>query len=48
MSRQERKNMVEYIAAMKELDREMFMYMTDDEIEHIYTSVYSRSMALGE
>ncbi|MGD6817819.1 BH0509 family protein [Metabacillus sp. 84] len=48
MSRQERKNMVEYIAAMRDLDREMFMYMTDEEVEHIYSSVYTRSIAMGE
>ncbi|KZZ83989.1 MULTISPECIES: BH0509 family protein [Bacillaceae] len=48
MSRQERKNMVEYIAAMKEMDREMFMYMTDEEVEHIYSNVYSRNIEMGE
>ncbi len=40
MSRQERKNMVEFISKVRELDRETLMYMTDADIEHIYNAVY--------
>jgi len=40
MSRQERKNMITFIETMKGIDRETLMYMTDADIEHIYTSAY--------
>jgi hypothetical protein len=40
MSRQERKNMVDFIAKVKEVDREILMYMTDADIEHVYNAVY--------
>ncbi|MEJ9226840.1 MULTISPECIES: BH0509 family protein [Priestia] len=40
MSRQERKNMITFIETMKGIDRETLMYMTDADIEYIYTSAY--------
>lgn len=40
MSRQERKNMIEFITKNREIANENLMYMTDDEIEHIYNSTY--------
>lgn len=40
MKRQERKNMIEFIAKMKDIESETLMYMTDEDIEHIYTSAY--------
>lgn len=40
MSRQERKNMIEFITKNRNFENENLMYMTDDEIEHIYNSTY--------
>jgi len=40
MSRQERKNMIEFITKNRKFEKENLMYMTDDEIEHIYNSTY--------
>ena len=40
MSRQERENMVNFIQKMKDLDTNRLSIMTDDEIEHIYNTVY--------
>lgn len=40
MSRQERKNMIEFITKNRSIANENLMYMTDDEIEHIYNSTY--------
>ncbi|RSK26067.1 BH0509 family protein [Bacillus sp. HMF5848] len=40
MSRQERKNMIEFIQMRKGMLQEAFMYMTDSEIEHIYNTTY--------
>ncbi|TYR79195.1 BH0509 family protein [Priestia megaterium] len=40
MSRQERKNMITFIEKMKGFDRETLMYMTDADVEYIYTSTY--------
>ncbi|WP_110113538.1 BH0509 family protein [Bacillus sp. CGMCC 1.16541] len=40
MSRQERKNMIDFIERMKGTDRETLMYMTDADVEHIYNSTY--------
>lgn len=40
MSRQERKNMVNFIERMKNLDSSQLKNMTDQEIEHIYNSLY--------
>ncbi|WNF36961.1 BH0509 family protein [Bacillaceae bacterium IKA-2] len=40
MSRQERKNMVNFIERMKGLESSQLMHMTDQEVEHIYNSVY--------
>ncbi|MDQ0163508.1 hypothetical protein J2S06_002614 [Bacillus alveayuensis] len=48
MSRQERKNMIDFIAKMKEIDRETLMYMTDADIEHIYSSTYHSYMEMNE
>lgn len=40
MSRQERKNMIEFITKMREFETNNIMYMTDEDIEHIYNSTY--------
>ncbi|MFT4413868.1 BH0509 family protein [Fredinandcohnia humi] len=40
MSRQERKNMVEFIEKVKGYDKAILMYMTDADIEHIYNTAY--------
>ena len=41
MNRQERKNMIEFIERMKDIDRSSFLYMTDADIEHIYSCIYN-------
>ncbi|WP_175638101.1 BH0509 family protein [Metabacillus schmidteae] len=41
MNRQERKNMIEFIERMKDIDKNSFLYMTDADIEHIYSSIYN-------
>ncbi|RXJ01922.1 BH0509 family protein [Anaerobacillus alkaliphilus] len=40
MSRQERKNMINFIEKMKGLDSSQLKNMTDQEVEHIYNSLY--------
>ncbi|WP_077620622.1 BH0509 family protein [Bacillus sinesaloumensis] len=40
MSRQERKNMMEFIEKVKGIDKLELMYMTDADIEHIYDTTY--------
>ncbi|MEH7386915.1 BH0509 family protein [Bacillus sp. JJ1521] len=40
MSRQERKNMMEFIEKVKGIDKMELMYMTDEDIEHIYDTTY--------
>lgn len=40
MSRQERKNMIEFIQRTKGISEGVLLYMTDVEIEHIYNSAY--------
>ncbi len=40
MSRQERKNMINFIEKMKGLDSSQLKHMTDQEIEHIYNALY--------
>jgi len=48
MSRQERKNMIDFIAKMRDFDYETLMYMTDADIEHIYSSTYSSYLQMNE
>ncbi|MGM9988451.1 MAG: BH0509 family protein [Bacillaceae bacterium] len=48
MSREERKNMIEFIAKTKGTEKIQMAYMTDDEIEHIYNSTYSSLEAACE
>ncbi|MBO9131448.1 BH0509 family protein [Bacillus sp. 165] len=40
MKREERKNMIEFIEKKKGLERENLVYMTDEEVEHIYNVTY--------
>lgn len=40
MSRQERKNMIEFIERVKGFEKDALVYMTDAEIEHIYDTTY--------
>lgn len=48
VGRQERKNMIEFITKMKDIDHESIMYMTDEDIEHIYTTTYHSYMQMSE
>jgi hypothetical protein len=48
MNRQERKNMIEFIERMKEIDKDSLLYMTDADIEHIYCTVYNSFLELAE
>lgn len=48
MNRQERKNMIEFIERMKDIDKDSLIYMTDDDIEHIYSAVYNSYIELAE
>jgi len=40
LSRKERKNMIEFIKKVKSFEAFELMYMTDEDIEHIYESAY--------
>ncbi|WP_369901196.1 BH0509 family protein [Bacillus manliponensis] len=40
MKREERKNMIDFIEKKKEIEREELLYMTDEEVEHIYNVTY--------
>ncbi|WP_246943019.1 BH0509 family protein [Bacillus pinisoli] len=40
MSRQERKNMIEFIQRTRGISEGVLLYMTDVEIEHIYNTAY--------
>jgi hypothetical protein len=40
MSRQERKNMIDFIQRTRGITGEQLVYMTDLDIEHIYNSAY--------
>ncbi|QFT87854.1 hypothetical protein FIU87_04230 [Bacillus sp. THAF10] len=44
MSRQERKNMIQFIEVMRKADRETLALMTDADIEHMYNNVYEQMM----
>jgi hypothetical protein len=48
MNRQERKNMIEFIERMKGIDKNSLLYMTDADIEHIYSTVYTSFIELAE
>lgn len=40
MSRQERKNMIDFIEKIRGLGKDTLMYMTDADIEHVYNATY--------
>lgn len=40
MCRQERENMINFITKIKEFDTNNLIIMTDEEVEHIYNTVY--------
>ena len=48
LNRQERTNMIEFIEKMKEIDKTSLLYMTDEDIEHIYSTVYYTYIELAE
>ncbi len=48
MSRQERKNMIEFIQRTKELSGDQLLFMTDAEIEHIYSITYDQLESMAE
>ncbi|WP_216828558.1 BH0509 family protein [Alkalihalobacterium elongatum] len=42
MSRKERENMIRYIEMVRGLEKQEFVHMTDQDIEHIYETTYLR------
>ncbi|WP_199445796.1 BH0509 family protein [Bacillus weihaiensis] len=48
MNRQERRNMIEFIERMKDIDKSSFLYMTDADIEHIYSTIYNHYIEHAE
>ena len=48
MSRQERKNMMEFIEKFKGITKMELMYMTDADIEHIYNTTYFNFEEIAE
>ncbi|ABS20760.1 BH0509 family protein [Bacillus cytotoxicus] len=40
MKREERKNMIEFIEKKKGIERTDLLFMTDEEVEHIYNVTY--------
>ncbi|WLR51233.1 BH0509 family protein [Bacillus tianshenii] len=48
MSRQERRNMIDFINKMREMEHDNLIYMTDDEIEHIYNQTYFHCEEIAE
>lgn len=41
MSRKQRENMMDYLKKVKGLTDSKLMYMTDEDIEHIYDRTYA-------
>ncbi|KMJ55585.1 BH0509 family protein [Alkalihalophilus sp. As8PL] len=41
MSRKERENMIQFLTTVEGMHERKLMLMTDADIEHIYTRVYS-------
>ncbi|OAO77402.1 hypothetical protein A0O32_2557 [Anoxybacillus flavithermus] len=48
MSREERKNMIEFITKLRSFNQEQLVYMTDEEIEHIYNQTYYHYEEIAE
>lgn len=48
MSREERKNMIEFITKLRSLNQEQLIYMTDAEIEHIDNQTYYHYEEIAE
>lgn len=48
MSREERRNMIEFIERAKGTNKLTLVYMTDEEIEHIYNALYTKIEASCE
>ena len=48
MRREERKNMIEFIQKTKGLQYSQLMYMTDEEVEHIYNVTYYHLEEIAE
>lgn len=48
MSREERKNMIEFITKLRGFNQEQLVYMTDEEIEHIYNQTYYHYEEIAE
>lgn len=40
IQRQERVNMIDFLSRLTDLKAEQFIYMTDEDIEHIYETTY--------
>jgi len=41
MSREERKNMIQFLELTKGFSTDVLVFMTDADIEHIYNSTYT-------
>lgn len=41
MSREERKNMVQFLEQARGLSSDVLVFMTDADLEHIYNSTYT-------
>jgi hypothetical protein len=48
MSREERKNMILFLEQVRGLNKEQFVYMTDADLEHIYSTTYNFMELLAE
>ncbi|MCP8969907.1 BH0509 family protein [Ectobacillus ponti] len=48
MKREERKNMIEFIEKTKGMGREQLVFMTDEEVEHIYNVTYFMHEEIAE
>lgn len=48
IKREERRNMIDFIEKKKEIEREELLYMTDEEVEHIYNVTYFFSEEIAE
>ena len=48
MSREERKNMIEFITKLRSLNQEQLIHMTDAEIEHMDNQTYYHYEEIAE
>jgi hypothetical protein len=48
MMREERRNMIEFIAKIGDFHKQELLYMTDAEVEHIYNRTYYLFQEIAE